>query len=363
MSLTCLREGKPLTSFLLSDGEWTEVKTNYRTLSLSMRCCSSAAIPKISTLGTRFFAHKSHVNCHTGPESPEHLQAKFIIATSARAAGWEAFAEASGTDSDGNPWVADVLCTRGEIKVAFEVQLAAQSIEDYQTRQTRYQRAGVRCLWLARLRRNVPESKELPLFLLDVKQPANMTVYVGEVPVPLGDFVEGALSSELFWAETRPGTRVVDLQIASITCYNCRKAIKAVRGYVVNNHFLPLAEASDTGAIAALVSALRQRVPEMTPVSQRFSKTLRSKYFAAACPFCLALLGNWPMTMDFFTEMSNCDYPSCSCPFAAFYGREIECRVFDYQTISLRLRPSELRGLPTGEWLWRPATRGANPPL
>jgi hypothetical protein len=264
-------------------------------------------------------------------------------------------------------WVADVLCTRGEIKVAFEVQLAAQSIEDYQSRQTRYQRAGVRCLWLARLRRNayaiesVPESKELPLFSLDVKQPANMTVYVGGVPIPLGDFVKGTLSRDLFWAETRPGTRVVDLQMASITCYECRKAIKAVRGYVVNNHFRPLAEVSDTGAIAALVSALRQRVPEVTPVSHRFSKTIQGKYFAAACPFCSALLGDWFMTADFFTEMSSCDYPSCGCPFAAFYGREIGCRVFDYQTISLRLRPSELRGLPMGEWLWRPTTRGANP--
>lgn len=368
MPITCLCGGKPLTSFLLSDGEWTAVKTNYRTLRLSMRCCSSAAIPKLSRLGTPFFAHKSRADCQTAPESAEHLQAKFIIAESARAAGWKAFAEASGADPDGKPWITDVLCTRGEIEVAYEVQLAAQSIEEYRTRQTRYQRAGVRCLWLARLRRNryaiesVLQSRELPLFFLDVTQPANMTVEVRGVPMPLGDFVKGSLARELFWAETRPGTRAVELQMASITCYKCRKAIKAVRGYVINNHFVPLAEVSDTGALAAFVSALRQHASEVTPVSQRFSSTVQGKYFAASCPFCSALLGNWFMTADFFTETVSCDYPDCGCPHDTLYGPEISCRVFDYQRIALRLGFSELRGLPTGEWLWRPTTRGANPP-
>jgi hypothetical protein len=102
-------------------------------------------------------------------------------------------------------------------------------------------------------------------------------------------------------------------------------------------------------------------VPEVTPVSQRYSSTVQGKYFAAACPFCSALLGNWFMTMDFFTEMTSCSYPDCHCPNAAVYEPEIGCAVFDYETISLTLGSSELSDLPAGEWLWRPFTRAANP--
>ncbi len=92
--------------------------------------------------------------------------------------------------------------------------------------------------------------------------------------MPLGDFVKGSLDRELFWAETRPGTRAVELQMASIACYKCRKTIKAVRGYVINNHFVPLAEVSDTGALAAFVSALRQHLPEVT----RFPNVLAARF-------------------------------------------------------------------------------------
>ena len=53
-------------------------------------------IPKTSSLDTRFFAHKSGADCRTSPESLEHLKAKFIIAQSARAAGWQVFTEESG---------------------------------------------------------------------------------------------------------------------------------------------------------------------------------------------------------------------------------------------------------------------------
>lgn len=103
--------------------------------------------------------------------------------------------------------------------------------------------------------------------------------------MPLGDFVKGSLDRELFWAETRPGTRAVELQMASIACYKCRKTIKAVRGYVINNHFVPLAEVSDTGALAAFVSALRQHLPEVTPVSQRFSSTVQANISPRPAPF------------------------------------------------------------------------------
>lgn len=370
MPLSCLRAGETLATFHLTDNEWTEIRTTYRNMGLSMRCCSSRAIPKVSRLGTRFFAHQSRAACQSGPESPEHLKAKFLIAESARAAGWDACVEEPGCDPDGNTWIADVLCTRGSAKLAFEVQLAPQSPDQYQARQSRYQRSGVRCLWLTKLRRigsaieALPPTKELPHVLLDVKEQPNPIVHVGnsyEASVPLPDFVKGALAGDLFWAETRPGTRVVEIQIASISCWKCDQSIKAVRGYVINNYFVPLAVVSDRDGLAKFISALRQGMPEITPISLKYSGTLQTKYFAAACPFCSALLGDWFMTADFFTEVATCDHPNYSCP-DIVYGREIGCHIFDYATLSLRIGSSELSNLPSGEWLWRPLTRGANPP-
>lgn len=126
--LSCMRDGSVLGSFQLSDDEWSAVRTNYRNMHLRMCCCRNSAIPKQSILGTRFFTHKIHTGCNTAPESVEHLTAKFIVAESATAAGWHVSTEVAGCDADGNPWIADVLCNRGEATVAFEVQLASQSL-------------------------------------------------------------------------------------------------------------------------------------------------------------------------------------------------------------------------------------------
>ena len=152
MPLACLNDGDLLTSFCLTDDQWVAIKTSYRGMNLCLRCCSSPAIPKVSSLGARFFAHKSRAGCQTAPESLELLQAKFIIAESATAAGWQASTEESGIDPDGNPWIADVLCRRRKTKVAFEVQLAAQSFDKIRARQEQYRRSDIRCLWLIKLR-------------------------------------------------------------------------------------------------------------------------------------------------------------------------------------------------------------------
>ncbi|MDO8433338.1 MAG: hypothetical protein Q7S58_13110 [Candidatus Binatus sp.] len=351
----------------MSDDEWSTVRTNYRSMSLSMRCCSSPAIPKLSSLGTRFFAHKSSGACQTADESPEHLRAKFIVAETARAAGWHASTEEPGSDPDGNPWIADVLCTRDKAKVAFEIQLAEQSLDEYQTRQRRYQRSGIRCLWLTKLRTNgssiesVPPSKDFPLVLLDVKEPANMTVRIerSEATIPLADFVKGALTGEFFWAEAHSGRVDVELQVASISCWKCHSPIRAIRGYVINNKLVTLVQISDTNAIALFAENLRSQDPRVTPVSKRYSKTSGGRYFAASCPFCQALIGDWFMTADFFTETVDCNYSNCSCPEAGVFGFYLGCHVFEYHPITLSVARRDLAYLPAATWKWRPFTRGA----
>ncbi len=370
MPLVCLNNGELLKSFGLTDDRWTAIKTSYRGMSLSMRCCSSPAIPKVSSLGTRFFAHKSRARCQTAPESPEHLQAKFIIAESAEAAGWRASTEESGTDPDGNTWIADVICTRRKATVAFEVQLVTQSLEVIRARQERYRRSGIRGLWLIKFRgrKSAGEScqpcRDLPMVFLDVREPANITVEIGgssEVSIPLADFVKGALTGKFLWAEPRPGKVEVKLQIASIKCWRCHLPIKVVRGYVLNDNVIPLSEISDTGAVTALTEQLRRKDSSVTPVSRRYSKTRKGRYFAASCPFCSALMGDWFMIHEFFFDVAHCEYPNCTCSEAHASGPELGCRVFEYHGIILNVGRSELVQLPPGEWKWRPFTLGAVP--
>lgn len=149
---------------------------------------------------------------------------------------------------------------------------------------------------------SISPSKELPLVLLNVSQPAAMTVQVGssKTSIPLADFVKGTLSGELFWAEARPGRSNAELQVASISCWTCHSLIKVVRGYIINDEFISLAEISDTDAVAAVAEKLRRQDSRVTPVSRRYSETRKARYFAATCPFYSALIGNFFMTADFY---------------------------------------------------------------
>lgn len=144
-----------------------------------------------------------------------------------------------------------------------------------------------------------------------------------QTSVTLPNFVKGALAGEFFWPETRAGTRAVKLQIASISCWKCGKPIRAIRGYVINNYFAPLAEVSDRHGLAKFISALRQRMPEVTPVSLRYSGTLQTKYLAAACPFCSALLGNWFMTADFLPRSRRAVIQIVPVPTLLMDGRSV----------------------------------------
>lgn len=58
--------------------------------------------------------------------------------------------EVPGASSEGERWIADVLCERGERRIAFEIQWSSQAPADYERRQSRYAQSGVRCIWLAR---------------------------------------------------------------------------------------------------------------------------------------------------------------------------------------------------------------------
>lgn len=54
MGFLSIIENKEIYSFMLNDEEWTRLKDKYKTLSIFMPCCQTAAIPKKNKLGTQF---------------------------------------------------------------------------------------------------------------------------------------------------------------------------------------------------------------------------------------------------------------------------------------------------------------------
>lgn len=149
MPLRCRDDqGCDLHSFALDDAEWSALAARNRTARhLAMHCCGARVALKTSRLGTRFFAHVARGGCATGDESAEHLALKLAAIEAAHRHGWTAEAEIAG---DG--WRADVLATRGDARVAVEVQWSRQPDDETRRRSVRYLTAGVFPLWLFRQR-------------------------------------------------------------------------------------------------------------------------------------------------------------------------------------------------------------------
>jgi hypothetical protein len=226
MPMTCLNaQNERLTSIDYSSAEWNQLKTEYETLGLHMKCCGAPAIPKTSQHGTQFFAHKSDA-CGEGLESIEHILCKELIVKGAKQANWEANPEELGEDIEGNQWIADVLCVKNQQKIAFEVQLSSQTFAEYKRRTLRYQQSGVWSLWLIRRtkknpigeqmildrigstkRKDVighrPDRQDMPVFQVDIVDRENIFVFFpwhhgqGPYELPLDLFVRGALSGQM----------------------------------------------------------------------------------------------------------------------------------------------------------------------
>ena len=51
------------------------------------------------------------------------------------ALGWDVVTEKHGETPDGERWIADVFCTKGTVKIVFQVQWPPQSVEEFKRRQ------------------------------------------------------------------------------------------------------------------------------------------------------------------------------------------------------------------------------------
>ena len=287
----------------MADEEWDVLHRSYKNNELIMECCGMPCIPKVSHLGTRFFAHKYLGQCATAPETEEHLKAKWIIAKTALAAGWQANTEMRGSTPDGDEWIADVLCTKGNIKIAFEVQLANQTYKEFQIRQAKYSLSSVRGCWLVK-GSTTHTSRELPIFGIDVKNPDYPLVNSkDDFCIALHDFIFGTLAGKLKWFDGKQGPHRSILKLKVSNCWKCKESIHIVKGLSFKGTsstilLIQIEEFVDLASLFNVVTQLRIRNTKITPVAMRFSKTAGYRYLAAICPYCDSIIGNYFMLND-----------------------------------------------------------------
>jgi hypothetical protein len=153
MPFRAVVDGENLLSLRIDKEAWRSLTARVRAGEdlVRMTCCQSPGILKISSRGRQFFAHRSQpVECEWKPESPAHIELKAVVHEAVLGVGgWAAEVEASGTN-----WQADVLATRGKVRIAIEVQLSTQGQAKTWFREDRYETAAVLPWWIVSSRRN-----------------------------------------------------------------------------------------------------------------------------------------------------------------------------------------------------------------
>lgn len=305
MPLSALVDGKIVQAFLQDDASWAELKSSYKNRDIHMPCCEAGAVPKVSKLGSKFFAHSRKGNCATAAETAEHIFLKTLVAKEAERAGWEVQTEARGVSSNNEPWVADVLCSRGDSKFAVEIQWSAQSKDEFQRRQLRYAESGVRTLWLYRLkgRREVYESEwfsseGLPVFALRVRS-KGAVLEMSQYKVGVEEFVSGLFKGSLRWTPRLNDSLIGRLQIVPEKCWRCGEETNCLVGFtVLGESGVNLGDFSFTepGVPSFLLSHFgneRLRKLGVGTIKKRYSKTEASSYISNGCVHCDALQGNF----------------------------------------------------------------------
>jgi len=190
MPLRAIRNGADVVSYEYDEVSWNKLKTSYKKETLIMPCCENKAIPKVSKLGNYFFAHARKRQCLSAPETFEHIHLKTWIAKIAASLGYDVTTEKVGETPEGERWRADVFLTKGQAKLALEIQLTSQTVSEFQRRQAKYRASGVRTLWLYKRRRrqNIPCDYDMPVFEIEAQDESG-TFIVPMFDVDVNEFV------------------------------------------------------------------------------------------------------------------------------------------------------------------------------
>lgn len=307
MPLSGLIDGERVVSCLLSDEQWATLKDDVREKRRTITMpCGWRGMAKTSQLGTQYFAHAPGGDGCSAGESAQHLRAKAVIVEAVSRAGWIA-----ATEVPGDGWVADVMATKGGVRVVFEVQWSRQNLSDYRLRQERYLDSGIASVaWFARHVDGLPESdKQLPIFGLEIDDEGETTAVIGTATISLAQAVDRLLNRRLqhrdYVASGRTALAEVDAGV--MDCYRCHESfgVWRVRQTVVEG----LCGCKEARRLVPRVFAQNrpEALPEIRVAGESLSRDLGvapgrifrrrtqaagKHYMAFTCPHCNATCGD-----------------------------------------------------------------------
>lgn len=267
-----LLDGEPIIAFDLSEAEFEAVRVRYRRDPSCLKLPDGTpAVPRRTKAVSAHFAHKAGFTGTTKPETIHHVRAKQIIRDVARAAGWEVEIEARHPDGD---WVADVLISREERRIAFEVQWSTQTIKEYERRTGRYAADGIETVWLANARNAwwavKRAAKTIPLL------PDSMVGDVFDDPIPLRDVIGRVLEA----MEVPPIPEAAP-KLQATDCYRCGKTFIFKPLHTLWGDKEPFTPEQ--------LDWLRGRG---ATVRRNYSRVVKRQYPAWHCPHCRAMQGD-----------------------------------------------------------------------
>ncbi|AYN96820.1 hypothetical protein EAW52_24230 [Pseudomonas sp. LTJR-52] len=319
MPLRALNQsGESIQAFDLSPVEWAMLKATTKAARLVMPCCGADAILKTSRRGTQFFAHKKQGDCTSAPESEQHLRLKALVVKLIRKHGWTAATEVDGETPSGEPWVADVLATKGTRRVAVEVQWSSQVDETSLYRQQRYLESDVRGLWLMH-QANFPISKAFPAVCVDELADGNFLALLAhdqstrygqrrrsrredwEEQLPIEQVIEAAFTKRFWYGLLRPGAEVnVEVFGGRDQCWRCGKWTGVVSYFQLvprsDNARPCIVSLEELAGQEDLLLELLYRHPaavQIGPIRVRYSAKAKASYLANGCLHCDALQGRF----------------------------------------------------------------------
>lgn len=314
MPLRAYIDGEEVVSLNLTEEEWYVLKKRIRakTTAVKLPCCGQEGHLRKSSRGLKHFVHpKSAFTCNWKPESPDHLKAKTEILEGCEDAGWPARPEIAEAN-----WQADVLAQKGDKRIAFEVQLSKQTLEETESRQERYRNSGVRgCWFFKRMPNGLPPSKHLPAFEIFKEKDQAYIFYsvIGNRKMSVKYLTESLLKGKFKYCENLSITPPQKIIIAffEIACWKCKK----------NQHLYAVSQGDEVeascgesialGSIETLFNTELDKHPEVYKavksicqsaegkhlkvgqLKQRYSKTVKESYLSHGCYYCDALFGDF----------------------------------------------------------------------
>jgi len=334
MPLRCKMNEIEINSFNISKEEWIALKKNSKNVKFTTVCCNQKCIPKTSKLGTQFFAHKSHSECTSAPETKEHLLAKEIIAKVAQKNGWGVKTEFEGQSQLGDKWIADVYCEKDNKKIVFEVQWSAQTAVETKRRQNIYKQSGIRTCWFMKTSKKkyynfdeIEDTLEVPQFGIGFDEIEKKFI-ITKFEISLEDMVDGMLQGKLKWSPKRGDVLKAKVVFGSTLCWKCKKEINEILGLELEDKdknklgfldfdYKRIAELIKNNLEVKLCDA--NRIGE---IKKSYSNTIKDYYIANRCYYCNSILGNF-----YLHEAKKNDTPIKE--FDVIYDqRLIDCELF-----------------------------------